>query len=129
MSTTTSTSVKVTFYDADGTLNDDYSGSLTDDRSSVSLLLNGNSAGVSSAKLYVDSAAATSNGRKPFPCKMGTDTTVVYGSELNQYPFENNSSYSLKCRIVFNDDTQIEGKFSISGATPTPSYNYLYTPY
>ena len=129
MSTTTSTSVKVTFYDADGTLNDDYSGSLTDDRSSVSLLLNGNSAGVSSAKLYVDSAAATSNGRKPFPCKMGTDTTVVYGSELNQYPFENNSSYSLKCRIVFNDDTQIEGKFSISGATPTPSYNYLYTTY
>jgi hypothetical protein len=128
MSTITS-SVKVTFYNANGTLNAGYSGSLADNRSSVSLLLNGNLEGVSSATLYVDSAVATSNDRKPFQCTLGEKTTVVQGLSSNkfEYPFVNNSSYSLRCRIVFNDDTQIDGKFSISGANPTPIYNYLYT--
>ena len=128
MSTITS-SVKVTFYNANGTLNAGYSGSLADNRSSVSLLLNGNLEGVSSATLYVDSAAATSNDRKPFQCTLGEKTTVVQGLISNEfeYPFVINSRYVLKCRIVFNDETQIDGKFSISGANPTPIYNYLTT--
>ena len=124
----TTSSVKVTFYNANGTLNAGYSGNLDDNRSNVSLLLNGNLENVSSATLYVDSAEATSNDRKPFQCTLGEKITVVKGFSSNkfEYPFVDNTRYSLKCRIVFNDGTQIDGKFSISGATPTPVYNYLY---
>ena len=131
MSTTTaSTSVKVTFYNTNGTLNTDYSGRIIDNRSSVSLFLDGDSDDVSSTTLYVDSAVATSGSRRQISCQMGTTTTVeqgTYSKLAKKYSFVNKNPYSLRCRIFLKDNTTLDAKFSISGATPTPSYNYLYT--
>jgi len=132
MTTTTSTSVRVNFYNADGSLNTDYSGQLCDNRSDVSLVLNGDSTKVLTAKLFVDSDAATNTTtQKQFPCQMGTATTVgVSGSTgHNSYAFTNNVLYSLKVIVVLNTPgyPTLHAKFSISGATETPSYTYLYT--
>lgn len=132
MTTTASTSVRVNFYNADGSLNTDYSGQLCDNRSDVSLVLNGDSTKVLTAKLFVDSDAATNTTtQKQFSCQMGTATTVgLTGSTgHNSYAFEENVLYSLKAFIVLNTSgfPNLQAMFSISGATETPSYTYRYT--
>ena len=137
MSTTTaSTSVKVTFYNTDGTLNTNYSGRLADNRSSVSLVLNGSANDdVLHTFLLIDSGVATTDNRKKIRCQMGSTTTVEQGtySELDtKYPFvhyttDNHTEYSLRCRIVLNDQTNLDAKFTISGKSLTPSYKYRYT--
>lgn len=129
MTTTTSTSVKVKFYNADGSLNTDYSGQLHDNRSDVSIVLNGDSTKVLTAKLFVDSDAATNTAtQKQFSCQMGTATTVGKTGH-NAYAFVNNNLYSLKNIIVLNTSgyPTLHAKFNISGATETQSYTYMYT--
>ena len=130
MSTTASTSVKVLFYNSDGTLNTDYSGVLHDRRKRVSIQLEGTN--VLTATLTIDSAAATNTlNQAHIECDMNATTTVVAGSngEDNTYPFTNNGSYALKANITLNTTgfPVLKGKFSVYGAPETESYTYLHT--
>jgi hypothetical protein len=124
-----STSIKVLFYDGAGTPNTDFSGQLSDNRTDLSITLNGDSTKVLTAKLYIDSDAATGTAtQKQFPCQMGCATTVgLTGSTgHNSYPFAENGLYALKLILVMNETgyKSLFGKFSVAGATETPSYTY-----
>ena len=127
-----STSIKVRFYDGAGTLNTDFSGQLCDNRTDVSLIINGDSSKVLTAKLFVDLDAATGYAtQKQFACQMGTATTVALTGSTghNAYDFVNNWTYALKAVVVSNEPgyQSFFGRFSVGGAPETTSYSYRYT--
>ena len=131
MPPTASTSIKVSFYDGAGTLNPDYYGQLCDNRTDFSLLINGDSSKVLTAKLFVDSDATTGSAtQKQFACQMGSATTVALTGSTghNAYDFANNGLYALKAVVVLNETgyQTLFGRFSVGGAPETSSYTYRY---
>jgi hypothetical protein len=132
-SSTPSTSVQINFYNSDGTLNTDFNGQLSDNRSDgINLTLSGDSSQVLTAQLYVDSATATNTATlKTYKLNLGGDNIIKVGQagETDRYLFVNDTHYSLKVKIMLNTTgfPTCYGKFTISGAAQTTSYNYLYT--
>ena len=126
-----STSIKVLFYDGAGTLNHNFSGQLCDNRTDLAFTLNGDSSQVLTAKLFVDADAATGYAtQKQFPCQMGSATTVGLAGSTGHYAysFAENALYAIKAVVVLNEPgyTTLYGRFSVAGATETPSYSYMY---
>jgi hypothetical protein len=136
-STTTAdaaSSVQISFYDADGTLNTDFGGQLHDSRDSIGIVLSGDSSKVLSAQAFLDSADATSTASlKSYPLQIGTSNTIVETDEAfagmaGSYDFALNTPYVVKLKITSNISpyNAFYARFSIGGAAATPSYSFLY---
>ena len=141
-------SVKISFYDADGTLNPDFGGQLNDSRDSISISLTGDSSKVLSAQAFIDSADATSTASlKSYALQFGSNTIVAtdeaFAGMAGSYPFTANTStantstantstantsYVVKLKITSNTSpyNALYARFSIGEAVATPSYNFFY---